>query len=359
MTRLSPTDFHPVKRSPRTPARGWNYARWLALVSAFLIDDFVRAADPPSAAGGIESVEHVGQLIRECSLPGHTRRDDVAPRAANAIQLSATRWMVIYSTHGCRGVDDERSIIYQIRRDAPDGAVLKEDFFSRGEMDWKVPGLPPLAEGNVYFKQHGHMVAFGVPKDAIIGGKPAPHANLFVAKWRVSARPIDVKTGFMTFQKLDRTVGQHVEWVQFRLNEREDGIEILQPVARLRQKGFETGDAFCSADVKRMNQSFCAPVPASEDFTEWADANHFDENRVGALKYRFNPETHRYEWVETGPMLGVNRNAASAKRVSRICRVNGSSRRGASGRLAGQGARSHSPPGPRWSSRKIRPVTCP
>jgi hypothetical protein len=292
-----------MKRLTRSPRRSQRNALCITLVSALAVAGFVRAADPVPM-GEIESVEPVGQLIRECTLPGHTRRDDVVPRAANAIQLSATRWMVIYSTHGYRGVDDERSIIYQVRRDAPDGAVLKEEFFARGEMDWKVPGLSPLADGNVYYKQHGHMVAFGVPKGALVGGKPAPHANLFVAKWRVSARPIDVKTGFMTFQKLDRTIGQRVDWVQFRLNDREDDIEIVQPVARLRQKGFETGDAFCSAKVGRMNQSFCVPVPASDDCTEWADANHFDDNRVAALKYRFNPESHRYEWIETGPMVG-------------------------------------------------------
>ncbi len=284
--------------------RAARHASRTALVSALALASLAHAQDPAVAPGDIESVELAGQLIRECTLPGHTRLDDVVPRSANAIQLSATRWLVLYGTHGYRGVDDERSIIYQVRRDAPDGPVLKEAFFARGEMDWKVPGLPPLAEGNVYYKQHGHMVAFGVPKGALMGGKPAPHANLFVAKWRVSARPINLQTGFMTFEGLDRTIGQRVEWVQFRLNDRDDDIEIVQPVARLRQKGFETGDAFCSANVQRMNQSFCVPIPANGDFTEWADANFFDENRVAALKYRFNPESHRYEWIETGSMVG-------------------------------------------------------
>jgi len=278
--------------------------RTCLLLSALALAGFVHGADPAPMAGDIESIEHVGQLIRECTLPGHTRRDDVVPRHADSIQLSATRWLVVYSTHGYRGVDDERSIIYQVRRDAPDGAVLKEDFFARGEMDWKQPGLPPLAEGNVYYKQHGHMVAFGVPKGALIGGKPAPHANLFVAKWRVSGRPINLATGFMTFQGLDRAIGRRVEWVQFRLNDREDDIEIVQPVSVLRQKGFETGEAFCSAHVAHMNQSYCPPVPVSDDFTEWADANQFDGNRIAALKYRFNPERRLYEWTETGPMVG-------------------------------------------------------
>lgn len=261
-------------------------------------------AQEAAPAGDIESIEPAGQLVRECTLPGHTRADDVVPRSANGLQLSATRWLVIYATHGYRGVDDERSIIYQLRRDAPDGPVLKEDFLARAEMDWRAPGLPPAPEGHVYYKQLGHMVAFGVPKGALIGGRPAPHANLFVAKWRVSGRAIDLKTGFMPFEKVDRTIGQQVEWMQFRLNDREDDIEVVQPAARLRQKGYETGEAFCSADAQMMNQSYCVPVPANDDFTEWADVNHFGGNRVAALKYRFNPERGRYEWVETGPMVG-------------------------------------------------------
>src|SRR5438128_1451344 len=81
--------------------------------------------------GPIESIKHQGEFIRECSLPGETRKDDVVPRHANAIQLSRQRWLVVYSTHGYRGVDDERSIIYQVRRDAPDGPVLKEGFLVR------------------------------------------------------------------------------------------------------------------------------------------------------------------------------------------------------------------------------------
>ena len=252
----------------------------------------------------IEAVEHLGQFIRECPLPGHTRRDDVVPRQANAIQLSAARWLVLYATHGYRGVDDERSVIYQVRRDGPDGPVLKEDFLARGEMDWKLPGLPPLPQGQVYYKQLGHVVAFGVPKGAIFGGKPAPHGNRFVIKWRVSARPVEATTGFMPFEGRDHTIGMRVEWMQCRLNDREDDLEIVQPAARFRQKGFEDGEAFCSAPVEKMNQSFCPPVPVDDDCTEWADANSFDRNRIAALKYRFNADRGLYEWIDTGPMIG-------------------------------------------------------
>src|SRR2546430_2031667 len=134
---------------------------------------------PAAHADEIESLQHLGEYIHECTLPGETRHDDVVPRHANAIQLGRARWLVIYSTHGYRGVDDERSIVYQVRRDAPDGEVLKEGFLARGQPNWLPPGVKPPPEGKSYYKQHGHMVAFGVPKGALIGGKPAPNANLF------------------------------------------------------------------------------------------------------------------------------------------------------------------------------------
>jgi hypothetical protein len=79
----------------------------------------------------------------------------------------------------------------------------------------------------------------------------------------------------------------------------------VQPVRILRQKEFETGEAFCAAkDAGWMNQSFCPPVPVNAAKTEWAVANHFDNSRVAAIKFRFNEGTRLYEWVEIGPFIG-------------------------------------------------------
>lgn len=97
---------------------------------------------------------------------------------------------------------------------------------------------------------------------------------------------------------------QAVEWVQFRLNAGNDDIEILQPAALLRQKGYETGEAFCSAPVKSINESFVQSVPFNRDGTEWADCNHFDGGRLACMKYAFSPKLGRYEWVVTGPLFG-------------------------------------------------------
>ena len=302
---MIPPKLHSVRTGCDSIGR-WIVGGLLCLAALPSIEPSAHA-EPAAPAGDIASIEHLGEFIHECTLPGETRRDDVVPRHANAIQIGSARWLVVYSTHGYRGVDDERSIVYQIRRDAPDGKVLKEGFLARAVSGWLPPGVEPPPEGMSYFKQHGHMVAFGVPKGATLNGKPMPHANLFTAKWRVAARMHDLKRDFLEAHNAHRALAdktQGVEWVQFRLNDRDDDIEILQPVSLLRQKGFEKGPAFCSGKVEWMNQSFCPPVPANRDFTEWADANHFDGDRVAALKYRFNPAANRYDWVEMGPLLG-------------------------------------------------------
>ena len=179
--------------------------------------------------------------------------------------------------------------------------MLREGILARAADDWDA-----LGDGRRSVRQHGHPVAFGVPRGALLGGRPAPQGNLFVAKWRRVARLFDARRNLVVHQKetpdLRGTLG--VEWVQFRLNEAEDDLEILEPVRPLRQRGYEAGPRFCSApEVGAMNQSFVQAVPLDAACTEWADVNHFDQRRVAALRYRYDPARHRYDWVQTGPFL--------------------------------------------------------
>jgi hypothetical protein len=259
-------------------------------------------------AGDIERIEHLGPYISSCSLPGETKADGISPRHANCIQVAASRWLVLYSTHGYRGVDDERSIVYQLRADAPDGPIVREGFFARAIDDWRPPGLSPAPAGYNYFKQHGHMTAFGVPKGARIEGRSVPHANRFVAKWRTLGRPLETARNYLhkapkVGELVDRT--RYVEWVQFRLNEAEDDIEILEPVQRLRQQGFETGAKFTSLDVAWMNQSYCPAVPLDARRDVWLDCNSFDGDRLAVLQYRFDPATDRYVWTNVSALIGT------------------------------------------------------
>lgn len=304
--------------------------RWAAAVLGLLAVLLLIIPDGPVAprvradnpADSVASLEHLGPLIRACTLPGETRQDDVVPRHANAIQVSRRRWLVIYSTHGFRGVDDERSIIYQVRRDAPDGPVLKEGFLARAQTDWRPEGVPPPPEGKTYFKQHGHMVAFGVPKGAVKEGRPLPQANVFVAQWRVLGRVLDRRRDYLEKTPADSVLGrrtQAVEWVQFRLNDREDDIDLLQPVRVLRQRGAPPGATLArTPDVAWMNQSFCPPVPVNGDASAWAVCNHFDHGRLAVLKFQFNAETRLYEWVKTSPFLADPKRQLSEASLLRL-----------------------------------------
>ena len=77
----------------------------------------------------IKNIEYRGRLIGECSLPGETRQEEVFPAHPNGIPVSRNRWLLVYATRGWRAGDDDMSIIYQIRADKPDGALLKEGLF--------------------------------------------------------------------------------------------------------------------------------------------------------------------------------------------------------------------------------------
>lgn len=265
----------------------------------------------------IERLEHQGKLIDDCTIPGERRMDQVAPAHGNGIQLSKDRFLILNSTLRFRGTDDNASIVWQLRRDSYDGPVIKEGLFAKSIDDWY-----PLGKKYRCVKQHGHPVAFGVPKGAVIGGKPAANANVFVAKWRKVARVFVPEGGYLMWRTEPpevRARTQCVEWVQFRLNEAEDGIEILHEPCELRQAGHEQGEAVCELGPARMNQSYVQPVPFNRMATEWCDVNAFGihvegESRtsgqtefssyVAPLRYRFNPNSGAYEWVQTGPKMG-------------------------------------------------------
>jgi hypothetical protein len=248
----------------------------------------------------LDRIERRGKLVHECSLAGETRADDVFPGHPNGIPLSRDRWLLIYATRGWRTVDDDRSIVYQVRRDRPDGEVLAEGILGLTVDDWD-----PHGDGSRYSRNHGHPVAFGVPKDAVIGGKPAVNANLFVLKWRVTARDLTPVARGQSVRNLDESGrAQYVEWVQCRLNGAGSDIEIVQRRQPMRQRGYDTWHPFCRhGDVRWMNQTFVQAVPFNRDATEWVDVNHFDGSRIAPLKYRFNAKTGLYEWVEIGPLV--------------------------------------------------------
>src|SRR6185295_13552111 len=153
---------------------------------------------------------------------------DVVPAHPNGLQVSRDRWLIVYGTRGFRGVDDDRSTVYQLRKDGPLGPVIREGFLCRTRDDWD-----PQEQGKAFSRQAGHAVAFGVPKGATIDGKAAPNANVFVAKWYVHARLLDKTRTYLEHGTADIGFAGppvFVEGLQFRLNEREDDIEVVRPV---------------------------------------------------------------------------------------------------------------------------------
>ncbi len=264
-----------------------------------------------------------GKLVHECSQPGEKRADGVYPAHPNGIRLSKDRVLLLYATRGWRGVDEDRSIIYQVRLGGFTGPILKEGMLVQSRDDWD-----PFDDGSSYYQAHGTPSGFGVPKGALIDGRPAPHANLFVIKWYVNARY------FLTPDRLALTTSDpksvhlsentiHMEWVQVRLNEAEDDIEIVEPISTMRTPDQGEGGL---RPTERFTQSKVQAMPFNHDATEWIDTANIDwsekpkEDAIGLVpaKFRYDHSRHRYEFSETGSRLypaGVHLSGGSPLKI--------------------------------------------
>jgi len=265
----------------------------------------------------IRQIEHRGQLLQEVDLPNERRADGVAPAHGNGIQLSKDRFLILVSTLAFRGVDDTRSICWELRADGYDGKVIKTGRFAESIDDWY-----PIDDKTQCVRQYGHPVAFGVPKGALINGERVAHENVFVLKWRKVARVFNAEGGFLLWNSEPLEVRQKtqcVEWMQFRLNDAEDDLEIIGPVQRLRQKGYEDGDVICEQGFSVINQTYIQAVPYNDDCSQWVDANTFnipDETElrsgdtggtsIATMRYAFNADAGLYEWVQTGQPIRDN-----------------------------------------------------
>jgi len=281
----------------------------LASAALSQIPKRVKATNPATSSAEISSEN---MLIRDCSIPGETRADDAFPAHPNGLQLSRNRFLLIYATRGWRGVDDDLSIIYQIRNDSYTGLVLKEGVFAQADDEWDV-----WDDGNLYKMSHGAPAVFGVPQGALIEGRPASHANVFVAKWYKYARefsaPGQLRNGGETTGLTRKTL--HVEWVQFRLNATETDIEILQPKSQLRPP--ESDPAPFSLRYTQINQSYVSPLPLNDSATEWVDVHslyHYGSDfdtgfgfpgspAIVATRFKFDSHSSLYQWVESSQPL--------------------------------------------------------
>jgi len=237
---------------------------------------------------------------------------------------------LFFATLDPQGWDAVRSIIYQIRADAPDGTLIKEGLIQSCRSGWD-----PFNEGISLRKSHGSPFAFGVPKGALLHEKPMPNENVFVLKWSrralleregklfTAALHKDVRLEGMSYvPRLFRT-----EWLQFKLNDQDDDIKIVQSKRVLRQKGYEEGDAFCSLGTGYFhNHAMTPPVAEDSSCSTWmacdtfdmAPGDRFTHGRIAPVAFTWNPQTRLYEWTRTGSTTGVDGQVIGESSVSRF-----------------------------------------
>lgn len=256
----------------------------------------------------IERIDQGAMFINECPLEGETRAEGAWPAMADAMPLSAKRWIVLYSTRGFLGVDEgfsgsdnDRSIAWQLRDGGPTGPVIRHGLFARYSDDWD-----PLGDGTRNLRQHCHAGVFGVPKGALVNGRRVPHENVFVASWYCSPRAKGTDANSLPTREREQQLFEKAfgaQWVQFRLNNAGDDIDILQPATMMRQVGYETGEQFCPFEPNiRMNLWYVRPAPLNDDMSQWVRVPHFSMG-IAAIRYAFNAARGVYEWVQTGPLL--------------------------------------------------------
>lgn len=256
----------------------------------------------------IKKTEYLGEYIEESETKGEQRKDGAWPHHAIANVLSPNRWIIIYGTRGFHGHysgmrngDNDRSMLYQIRADNPQGKILKEGVLGMYSETWD-----PLQDGSKHLKQHSHMYCFGVPKGALINGNRVQHENVFFACWCRLARAKSAPgKDLMSIEDEAELVHKTfiIECIQFRLNDEENDIEILQPIKQLRQKGYESGELICPiSPYTPMNLTFGKVQAYNQLKSEWATIHHFSSG-LAPVRFSFNREKGIYEWVETGELF--------------------------------------------------------
>lgn len=280
------------------------------------------------------AVRYLGPLITDTSIPGERKADGIIPAhpGGGALRVARDRWVVFFATLDPAGWDCNHSIVYQLRRDAPDGPVLAEGLIDRG-----VDGWDPLGRGDRLVKSCGMPIAFGVPRGACLHGEPLAHANVFVVKWYRWAHRRDgeriLHPGDRAHQWADGLAIKHqtlrVEWAQFRLKDASDDIELLTQPGVLRQRGHEVGEAFCSLGSQvQMNHAMKPPVAEDAACRSWVSVDtfppyanrHHDHGTVAPVRMTFNDATGLYEWTDTGRAVSLPDRVIGEASVNRLGR---------------------------------------
>ena len=256
----------------------------------------------------IQSIRYLGPLISNLSIPGERKADGVIPAHPGCVQLSKDRFLLL-ATSLETGWDAVRSVCYQVRAGSPDGPEIREGVLAGATDDWDA-----LGDGRRFSKMHGMGLAFGVPKGAVRDGKPLPSANVFVLKYYRKAGKrgtggvmlkndpkISVEPWPEGSEVVSKSMG--VEWLQFRLNDAEDDIEVIQPAAPLTTDAPRHGD-WPGGTLRVRNHSMTPAIAMDDACTRWTSIDAVrGEGASGqaAVLFEFNASRGRYEWTYTGP----------------------------------------------------------
>ncbi len=180
-----------------------------------------------------------GPFIIESDLPGESKQDFAVPNYATGLRVSTNRWLIVYDTVDSRGADFWRSVMYQIRADAPDGRIVKSGFIAQLEVldslvgdrypCWKgygnpnVFGMPCLAPGTPSSPTAGLVaISYNSRIEMMVDGRLVQHLPTLTPHW-----PKDVSADDW-FDALAR-LGSPRVMRQFRFNPATDELLPVSP----------------------------------------------------------------------------------------------------------------------------------
>ncbi|MBE6358537.1 MAG: hypothetical protein E7057_04745 [Lentisphaerae bacterium] len=249
----------------------------------------------------LSSWEYCGALCRGEIKPGV-----FCVQPSGPVEIAPDRWLSLYTMVDGRGHDANCGIYGELRADAPDGMVLRSRILVAGGDG---TNYSPCGDGVEYFRCAGQAHVFGSQKTGVFAVTYYQH----VQKWEngVLQNPGSwhwrQKHGSMLMSGTLRVCMLHLEY-----DAQADDWRIIEQPHLLAQDGWENSpDAFCEFGPGfSLNHALEPPVPLNDDGTEFLEyltiTAYDDPYAVGGhgtvvpVRYKFDPETRRYRWVQTG-----------------------------------------------------------
>ena len=257
----------------------------------------------------IRNIRHNGFFVDEPTIIGEQKSDGRCPNYSQGIQVSARRWLVVFDTVHARGRDCWFSIFYRLLDGGSDGPMIAEErLFEPTPFDTDT-------DGAVLALSCGQPIVFGVARGATYAGRALPHANHFVLTWvQVPIRLLangdseHFPTDHPRVAEFARMINTY--HLQFRLNDAENALEIIEPPAMLVDPTGRT---------HRIN-GWTQPIPANPEASSWLDSitvtqdldsiNFAGYNGFAVIQYDFDQVRGLYEWRMTGDIGQPPQNAA-------------------------------------------------